>query len=125
MAAKLDHIVILVSSFDESLPWYGTLLPLLGFEKTRDHVWANDAGIGFDVRLAEGGTRPYERFGAGLNHIGLEVATLVELEGVRTAMAEAGFGVPEIQPFGEERACFFRDPDGMRIEVGWAPPAAG
>ncbi|MBC2778013.1 VOC family protein [Parasphingopyxis marina] len=119
MAAKLDHLVILVSSYDESLPWYGALLPLLGFEKTRDHVWVNGQGIGFDVRLAEEDARPYERFGAGLNHIGLEVETVEALEAVRAAMAEAGFPVPEIQPFGEDRACFFKDPDGLRVEVGW------
>jgi hypothetical protein len=32
-------------------------------------------------------------------------------------MQEAGFEVPDIQDFGKGSALFFKDPDGMRIEV--------
>ena len=33
-------------------------------------------------------------------------------------MSEAGFDVPEIQSFDDGSAIFFKDHDGMRIEVG-------
>ena len=38
---KLDHIVILLSNLEQSLPWYTTLLGLMGFNKERDHVFGN------------------------------------------------------------------------------------
>ena len=62
---KLDHIVILVRSLDRSLPWYAALLGLLGFEKTRDHVWY-DGDLAIDLKQAEGGTPDYQRYAPGL-----------------------------------------------------------
>ena len=115
-AVKLDHIVILVRSLEASLPWYTALLGLLGFEKTRDHVWWNGE-VALDIKQAEAGTRDYERFGPGLNHLGFTAADEAELDRIRDAMASAGLEVPDKQKFGVETATFFKDPDGMRVEV--------
>ena len=113
---KLDHVVILVRSLHASLPWYSTLLPLLGFEKTRDHVWY-DGELAIDLKEAEPETRDYERYAPGLNHLGFTAPDEAALDAVRNGMVEAGFDVPQKQYFGTETATFFRDPDGMRIEV--------
>ena len=115
-AARLDHIVILVRSLDSSLPWYSVLLGLLGFEKTRDHVWWNGT-VAFDIKQAEAGTRDYDRFGPGLNHSAFTVSGEAELDRTRDGMAAAGFEVAHKQRFGAEIATFFKDPDGMRVEV--------
>ena len=115
-ALKLDHIVILVRSLDASLPWYSAFLSLLGFEKTRDHVWWNGE-IAFDIKEARSETRAYERFGPGLNHLGFTAASENELDCIREGMATAGFEVPNKQKFGADIATFFKDPDGMRLEV--------
>jgi catechol 2,3-dioxygenase-like lactoylglutathione lyase family enzyme len=114
-ALKLDHIVILVRSLDGSLPWYSALLGLLGFEKTRDHVWWNGE-FAFDLKEAQPETRGYERFGPGLNHLGFTAAGEVELDRVRDGMIAAGFEVPDKQKFGADIATFFRDPDRRRVE---------
>ncbi|MEM8695297.1 MAG: VOC family protein [Pseudomonadota bacterium] len=114
---KLDHIVILASDIAASVSWYDRLLGLIGFTKQRDHVWANGEGLAVDLRAAEVDTRPYERFGAGLNHLGFTAPTLDALEAVRAGMAKAGFEVPDIQHFDDDRAVFFRDPDGLRVEI--------
>lgn len=114
---KLDHIVILASDIAASERWYDALLTLIGFAKQRDHVWSNDDGLAIDLREAEPDTRPYERFGAGLNHLGFTAPTMDALEAVRSAMSAAGYDVPAIQNFDDDRAVFFRDPDGMRIEL--------
>ena len=113
---RLDHLVILVRSLDASLPWYSSLLALLGFEKTRDHVWF-DGEVALDLKQARDGTADYERYAPGLNHIGFTAPDEPALDAVRRGMAEAGFEVPEKQRLGSEIATFFRDPDGMRIEV--------
>ena len=113
---KLDHIVILVRSLDASLPWYSALLGLLGFDKTRDHVWF-DGQIAIDLKEANTGTPDYERYAPGLNHLGFTAADEQALDAVRQGMADAGFEVPEMQRLGTALATFFKDPDGMRIEV--------
>ena len=110
-------MVVLVRSLDASLAWYATLLPLIGFEKTRDHVWLSDDGFAIDLQQAKDDTPAYERYAPGLNHLGFTAPDELTLEAVRKGMAAAGFEVPEKQRFGGEVATFFRDPEGMRIEV--------
>ena len=102
---------------ETSLPWYSALLDLLEFTKTRDHVWSSEDGTSIDLQQAKTSTPDYERYAPGLNHLGFTAASLGELHRVRKGMEDAGFDVPEIQEFGDETATFFRDPDGMRIEV--------
>lgn len=115
---KLDHLVIMVRSLEVSLPWYTKLLGLLGFRKTREHVWLNADGVAIDLKQAEPGTCDYERYAPGLNHAGFTAPDEQAHEAVRAAMGEAGFDVPEKQVFGKQAtATFFRDPDGMRIEI--------
>ena len=114
---KLDHVVLMVRSLEASLPWYSALLALLGLEKTRDHVWLSDDGLAIDLKQAEASSRDYERYGPGVNHLGFTAADDAALDTVRSGMAEAGFEVPEKQTFDGETATFFRDPDGLRIEV--------
>jgi len=70
MALKVDHVTILVSSFEKSIGYYDRLLSLLGFEKLRDHVWTDGNGFVFQFSEAKEGTSPYERYGAGMNHLG-------------------------------------------------------
>lgn len=113
---KLDHIVLMVRSLESSLGWYECLLAKLGFEKTRNNVWY-DGEIAIDVKEADPASRDYERYGPGLNHLGFMAPDEAALDSVRDAMARAGFAVPEKQRLGSDIATFFKDPDGLRIEV--------
>ena len=106
----------MVRSLDASLDWYAALLGLLGFEKTRDHVWY-DGNVALDLKEANPATRDYERYGPGLNHLGFTAPDEDALDRVRNGMSAAGFDVPEKQFLGPQIATFFKDPDGMRIEV--------
>ncbi len=114
---KLDHIVILVGSLEASLPYYETLLGLLGFEKTRDHVWGNADGVYFDFKEATEPGEGYRRYGIGLNHLGFTAPTREAVEEIRARMGEAGFEVPALQRLGNSYALFMKDPDGMRFEI--------
>jgi catechol 2,3-dioxygenase-like lactoylglutathione lyase family enzyme len=119
---KIDHLTLLVSSLEASMPYYARLLPLLGFEKKRDHVWTDGDGFFFQFLQAQPGTRPYERHGAGMNHLGFGATTPDQVHAIRREMAAAGFAVPEVQTLDGATALFMKDPDGIRFEITWTPP---
>jgi catechol 2,3-dioxygenase-like lactoylglutathione lyase family enzyme len=119
---KLDHVTLLVSSLERSMPYYERLLPLLGFHKQKDHVWSDDAGFHFQFLRARPDTRPYERYGAGMNHLGFAAKSPEQVEEIRAAMQAGGFEVPEIQRLDGATALFMKDPDGIRFEVTHYPP---
>ncbi|GAB4188056.1 MAG: VOC family protein [Wenzhouxiangellaceae bacterium] len=114
---NLDHIVILVTDLDRSMPFYEAFLPLIGFSKSRDHIFGNDQGIYFDFRLAQEPEHGYHRYGPGLNHLGFTATSVDELEAIQRTMRERGFEMPEIQTIDGAKALFVKDPDGMRVEL--------
>jgi catechol-2,3-dioxygenase len=114
---KLDHIVLLVGSLERSLPYYEILLPLIGFAKSRDHVWSSEDGVFIDFKEATEPGEGYRRYGIGLNHLGFTAPDKAAIEAVAEAMAAAGFEVPAMQRLGNSWALFMKDPDGMRFEL--------
>lgn len=117
-----DHITILVTSLDTSMPWYDALLPMIGFRKMRANVWSDDAGFYIQFMQAKPETRPYERYGAGMNHLGFSAPSVEAVTAVRSAMDQRGFEVPDIQDLGGVSALFMKDPDGIRFEISHYPP---
>jgi len=114
---KLDHLVVLTSDLERSLPFYQTLLKLLGFTRHREHVFENADGVVIDLQQASEPGYAYRRHAPGLNHMGFTAPDRGTLLRVAEAMGEAGFEVPPIQEFGDGSALFFKDPDGMRLEL--------
>jgi len=114
---KLDHIVLLLGDLEGSLPYYETLLPLIGFTKSRDHVWGNPDGIYFDFKEATEPGEGYRRYGVGLNHLGFTAPSKEALEQIAAIMRSVGFEVPELQRLGNSYALFMKDPDGIRFEI--------
>ncbi len=119
---KIDHITLVVSSFDQSMSYYEHLLPLLGFSKKKNHVWTDGEGFFFQFVQAKPGTRPYERHGAGMNHLGFGASSVDHVHAIRASMQAAGFEVPEIQNLDGAIALFMKDPDGIRFEITYYPP---
>lgn len=122
MGLKLDHVTVLVSSLEQSMPYYDALLPLLGFVKQKNHIWHDGNGFYFQFMQAKSGTSDYERYGAGVNHLGFEAPDVATVEHIREKMAVAGFPVPEIQKIRGATALFMKDPDGIRFEVTYYEP---
>ncbi len=119
---KIDHLTILVTALERSMPYYDHLLPLVGFRKTKDHVWTDGGGFFFQFQQAKDGTSPYQRYGAGMNHLGFGASSPDEVHAIRAAMQDAGFAVPEVQHLGGAIALFMKDPDGIRFEITYYPP---
>lgn len=61
-------------------------------------------------RRTQGGRGP-------IDHFALAVDSRSSLEAVRDRLVEAGADIGEIQRLGSELSLFFRDPDGMELEV--------
>lgn len=59
-----------------------------------------------------------------IDHFALAVTTLAELEAVRDRLLEVGADVGDVQQLGSDWSLFFRDVDGMELEV-CVPVAAG
>ena len=114
---KLDHIVLLASDLDTSLPFYEQLLALIGFSKSRDHVFGNADGIYIDLKQAGLAEHAYQRHAPGLNHMGFTAESPERVNEIQSRMRQAGFEVAEIQHLGPDTALFLKDPDGMRIEI--------
>ena len=124
MGLKLDHVTLLVSSLADSMPYYATLLPIIGFSEVKPNVWTDGEGFFFQFQQADPDSRPYERYGPGMNHLGFRAWDARQVDSVRTTMIAAGFEVPEIQDLDGARALFMRDPDGIRFEITWYPKGA-
>jgi catechol 2,3-dioxygenase-like lactoylglutathione lyase family enzyme len=72
-------------------------------------VEVQDADIVGD-RRRQGGRGP-------IDHFGLAVDSLETLEATRDRLRELGADTGEIHQLGSEWSLFFRDPDGMELEV--------
>lgn len=118
---RIDHLVILASDLENSIPWYDALFAAIGFEKTRDHVYTDGAGVAVDLRQADEPEHDYRRFAPGLNHFGVAAASRAEVNRVADAMRAAGFDVPEPQEIETAYCLFMKDRDGMRVEIAFAP----
>jgi lactoylglutathione lyase len=119
---KVDHVTLLVTSLEASMPYYEKLLELIEFKKLRDLVWTDEEGFFIQFNQAKEGTSGYERYGAGMNHIGFSAPSADFVEHVQSQMKEAGFEVPDIQIFDGATALFMKDPDGIRFEISYYAP---
>jgi catechol 2,3-dioxygenase-like lactoylglutathione lyase family enzyme len=60
-----------------------------------------------------------------IDHFALAVESLEVLEDLRDRLTAAGAEIGEIQQLGHEWSLFFRDPDGMELEVCAHGPPVG
>lgn len=121
----MDHLVLLLGDLRASLPYYEALLPLLGFTRTRAHVYVNEDGLHIDLQQAGEPSHAYARYGVGLNHVGFTAPDRESIARIRDAMAAGGFPAPEPQRFGDDLAIFMKDRDGIRFEITWYAPKPG
>lgn len=118
----LDHLTILSRDPEVSARWYGLLLPRLGFEQAKPHIWRSATGLHLQFGSAKPDTAPYERYGAGLNHLGFTAPSAAFVEALAADMTQHGLEA-RLQHFGDGvTAVFLPDPDGLRVEVSWYPP---
>lgn len=125
----VNHVATLTSSMDTTVRFYEEAFEaVVTYEvaKTEDHPWMKilDLGGGAMLNVFEapaeeiiGERRRQGRRGA-IDHFALSVDSRGTLDVVQGRLRDAGAQeVGEVQQLGSEWSLFFRDPDGMELEV--------
>ena len=129
IASGINHIATLTTDMARTVGFYEQVFEAVvthEVPRTEDHPWMKvvDLGGGAALNVFEvpddsiiGERRRIGGRGA-IDHFGIAVDSRATLESVRARLGSAGAQeVGEIQPLGGELSLFFRDPDGMELEV--------
>lgn len=129
MITGINHIATLTSDMDRTVGFYQQVFggDVVHEEVPREgHPWMKILGIGGDAYLnifevpADSIIGDRRRIGGrgAIDHFGIAADTRESLEDFAVRLAEAGAQeVGEIQRLGNEWSLFFRDPDGMELEI--------
>ena len=128
LTTGFNHVATQTTDADRIVAFYGDVF---GAEVTAEVKAEGDhprlvivdlgGGSALNVFETDGAGILGDRRGIGgrgaIDHFGLAVDSLATLEGVRDRLVKAGADIGEIQRLGGEWSLFFRDPDGMELEV--------
>ena len=136
-ATGIDHVDICVSSIERSLPFYRELLAPLGYHRVSEvagergeTIWylsGPEASIG--LREAQTETEaPYDRYRIGLHHLAFRADSRAVVEERADWLRDHGAAI-ESEPREYAYtpgyyAVFFYDPDGLKLELVYAPALA-
>ena len=133
----VDHVDLVVSSIERSLPFYRGLLRPLGWLGVREvrgergetihYLWGPDlhGSIGLRARPSNESGEPYDRYTLGLHHLAFEAPSRAAVDNCARwlsdngATIESGPGEYDYTP--RYYAVFFYDPDGMKLELVHRP----
>lgn len=128
ITSGFNHVATLTADLDRFTAWYGKVFDAaVTFEMAAegDHPRMSIVELGggsalnvFEVPVEAiiGERRTIGARGA-IDHFGIAVDDLATLEVVRDRLVAAGADIGEIQQLGGEWSLFFRDVDGMELEV--------
>lgn len=135
VTSGFNHIATLSPDLDRTVCFYQDAFDaeiLFEMEAADDHPRMTIIGLGGGAALNIFEVTPEEIIGdrrlqggrGAIDHYGLAVESRAVLERVKGRLVAAGAEIGEIQRLGTEWSLFFRDPDGMELEV-LAHAAAG
>ena len=133
----VQHIDLVVSSIERSLPFYRELLAPLGYHRISEMVgergegiwYISGPGVAIGLREAQSkDTAAYDRYSVGVHHIAFEAWSRAMVDERAAWLTERG---AEIESGPEEYgyqpgyyAVFFYDPDGIKLEIVHIPDQA-
>jgi catechol 2,3-dioxygenase-like lactoylglutathione lyase family enzyme len=123
-----NHVATLTADMERTVDFYKQAFAAevtFEMEAREDHPRMVILDLGADAALnvfevpAEEiiGDRRRQGGRGAIDHYALAVDSLETLESVRDRLVGAGAEIGEIQRLGAEWSLFFRDPDGMELEV--------
>jgi catechol 2,3-dioxygenase-like lactoylglutathione lyase family enzyme len=133
----IDHLDLVVTSLEHSLAFYRGLLEPLGYVRTseiegergeRVVYVGREGGMGsVSLREAQSDAHevPYDRYAIGLHHLAFAAPSRSVVderaEWLREQGAEIESGPEEYRYTPGYYAIFFRDPDGIKLELVHRP----
>lgn len=135
----IHHVDLVVSDVDRSLAFYRALLGPLGWHgvsralgergETIHYLYGPGSSVGLRQAPDPAAGLPVDRYRIGLHHVCFECETKEALDAAAERLRELGTTVTDgPREFPEYRpgyyAVFFRDPDGLKLELVWTPPGA-
>ena len=129
LTTGFNHVATLSTDMNLTVRFYEQAFDaVVTFEmaKTDEHPWMKIIDLGGGAALNVFEVSPDEMIGdrqrqgrrGAIDHFALAVDSKATLEQARARLIQAGAQeVGEIQTLGDELSLFFRDPDGMELEV--------
>jgi glyoxylase I family protein len=129
---RFDHLDLVVSSLEQSLPFYRELLGPLGWRwvhevegergETIHYLFRRDgrASIGLRERESEG-TLPHDRYSVGIHHLAINCGSRRAVDRAARWARDRGIEVesgPQQYAYSPGYyALFLHDPDGIKVEL--------
>ena len=128
VTSGFNHVATLTTDLDRHADFYQRAFGAevtFRMDATPEHprMFILDLGAGaalnvFEVSADEIIGEQRKQGGRGaIDHFAIAVTSLAELEAVKQRLVDAGADIGEIQRLGDEWSLFFRDVDGMELEV--------
>jgi len=128
VTSGFNHVATLTTDLDRHADFYNRAFGAevtFRMDATPEHprMYILDLGAGAALNVFE--VAPDEIIGEQrkqgargvIDHFAIAVTSLAELEAVKQRLVDAGAEIGEIQRLGDEWSLFFRDVDGMELEV--------
>ncbi len=128
VTSGFNHVATITADLDRIVGFYTSVFEArkifeMGARKDHPRMAIVDLGGGAALNIFE--TTPDQIIGdrrrqggrGPIDHFALAVDSRRTLDDVRDRLAAAGTDIGEIQRLGDEWSLFFRDPDGMELEV--------
>ena len=123
-----NHVATLTTDLDRHAEWWGRVFDAVvtfKMDKSDEHprMFILDIGGGAALNVFEVsedeiiGERRRQGGRGAIDHFAIAVDSLATLEAVKQRLLDAGADIGEIQRLGPEWSLFFRDVDGMELEV--------
>jgi glyoxylase I family protein len=136
----IDHVDLVVSSLERSLPFYEGVLRFLGYVEVGEIVGERgervvylsrhqtDGTIGLRERRSASGPDVQDRYALGLHHLAFSVVNREIVDKIAAWASEAGAeiesGPREYDYTPAYYAVFIHDPDGIKLEFVHRPEEA-
>jgi len=128
ISTGFNHVATLSTDLDRHAEWWGRVFGAVvtfKMDKQADHprMFILDVGGGAALNVFEVseeeiiGERRQQGGRGAIDHFAIAVDSLETLEAVKQRLVDAGADIGEIQRLGSEWSLFFRDVDGMELEI--------
>lgn len=123
-----NHVATMTTDLDRFSDWYHRVFGAevtFQMEAAPDHprMFILDLGGGSGLNVFEVapediiGDKTTQGARGAIDHFGIAVDSLAALQEVKQRLVDVGADIGEIQQLGNEWSLFFRDVDGMELEV--------